>query len=503
MLPPHQAHIICLDSDWQTIALESEWNPANETAPENLAYVIYTSGSTGKPKGVAIRHAGAATLLRWTSNTFAASQLSGTLASTSICFDLSVFELFAPLSIGGAVILADDALHLPTLPAANRVTLVNTVPSAITELLRMNAVPYSVRTINLAGEALSTEPVTQIYESQQHVERVYNLYGPSEDTTYSTFVEVSREAGKTVTIGRPISNTEVYILDSEMQPVPVGASGELYIGGEGLARGYLNRPELTAERFIPHPFSAVGGARLYRTGDVARYRADAEIEFLGRADQQVKLRGYRIELGEIESVLRQHEDVSEAVVVVRGAGAEKRLVGYVVAKKKEGEDNGEQRELSVAGLRGYMSEHVPQYMIPAALVVLEKLPLTASGKVDRRALPEEEQRSGGGAGREERARTAIEEEIGRIWQEVLGVEEVGLDDNFFELGGHSLLATRIVSRVREAFDVDLSLRMLFESATIATLGRMIEESKRNGKQTQAPAIRVMSRERYRSKAPSQ
>ena len=494
ILPSHAAHIICLDSDWQPVALESEQNPANEIAPENVAYVIYTSGSTGKPKGVSIRHGSAAILLRWSSDTFAA-QLAGTLASTSICFDISVFEIFAPLSVGGTIILADDALHLPMLAAANRVTLLNTVPSAMTELLRLNAVPDSVRTVNLAGEALSTELVAWVCESKPQVERVYNLYGPSEDTTYSTFAEVSREVGKALPVGRPVANTEVYVLDKELQPVPVGVIGELYLGGEGLARGYQGQAAMTAERFVPHPYGREGGARLYRTGDLGRYRGDGVIEFVGRVDQQVKLRGYRIELGEIESVLRQHETVAEAVVVVRGEGAEKQLVGYVVAA------NGAGGELRVAALREYLSEQVPHYMIPGALVVLEQLPLTANGKVDRSALPEVERRRGGGD--EERERTTTETAVAQIWEEVLGVEQVGLEDNFFELGGHSLLAIRIVSRVREALDVDLSLRTFFESPTIEAFGRVIEESKKNGKQTRAPVIRAVSRERYRSKAPVQ
>jgi len=269
--------------------------------------------------------------------------------------------------------------------------------------------------------------------------------------------------------------------------------GELYLGGAGLARGYQGQAALTAERFVPHPYGREGGMRLYRTGDLGRYRGDGVLEFVGRVDQQVKLRGYRIELGEIESVLREHERVAEAVVVVRGEGAEKQLVGYVVAAR------GVSGELRVAELREYLSEQVPHYLIPGVLVVLERLPLTANGKVDRRALPAVERRSGSGG--EERERTETETAVARIWEEVLGVEQVGLADNFFELGGHSLLATRIVSRVREAFDVDLSLRTLFESQTIEALGRVIEESKKNGKQTRAPVIRAVSRERYRSKAP--
>jgi amino acid adenylation domain-containing protein len=281
-------------------------------AAENLAYVLYTSGSTGQPKGVALENRSAVAFVSWAREAFTQEELAGVLASTSICFDLSVFELFVPLSCGGKIVLADNALALPGLPAAHEVTLVNTVPSAIRELLRVNGVSSSVRVVNLAGEPLATSLVEQIY-SDTSVQKVHDLYGPTETTTYSTYT--LRQPGATPTIGRPLPNEKVYLFDKEMQPVPIGIPGDLYIAGAGLARGYLNRPDLTAERFLPHPFAV--GARVYKTGDLARWREDGSLVYLGRSDHQVKIRGFRIELGEIESALRSHPDVAEATVVAR------------------------------------------------------------------------------------------------------------------------------------------------------------------------------------------
>ena len=330
-LPKHQGHTVCLDTDWQIIERQSEENLISEVKLDKLAYVIYTSGSTGKPKGVAIEHRNAVALLDWARQVFNPEDLAGVLASTSICFDLSVFELFVPLSRGGKVILAENALHLPTLSGALDVTLINTVPSAIAELLRMDGIPSSVRTVNLAGEPLRNKLVQQVYEHNT-VQKVFNLYGPSEDTTYSTYTLVKKGGNEPPPIGRPIANTQIYILDAQLQAVPIGIPGELYIGGAGLARGYLNRPELTAERFIPNPFSDEPSSRLYKTGDLARYLSDGNIEFLGRIDQQVKIRGFRIELGEIEAVLSQHPDVRESVVMKReDASGNQFLVAYIVS----------------------------------------------------------------------------------------------------------------------------------------------------------------------------
>src|SRR6185369_7749327 len=332
----------------------------------NLAYVIYTSGSTGRPKGVAITHHSASVLLRWSHELFTAAELAGVLCSTSVCFDLSIFELFAPLTAGGAVILAHNALELPELAAREQVTLINTVPSAMTELLRVGGVPQSVLTVNLAGEPLPRRLADGVY-AQEQVQRLWNLYGPTEDTTYSTAALVRRD--EEPTIGRPVAETRAYVLDQRLEPVAVGVRGDLYLAGEGLARGYLNRPWLTAERFVPDPHSAHPGARMYRTGDVARWLAAGELEYLGRLDHQVKVRGYRIELGEIEAAIAGHEAVSECVVVARANKAgDLRLVAYVVAA------NG--TAPSAAELRESIRQQLPEYMAPSLFVTLNALPLT-------------------------------------------------------------------------------------------------------------------------------
>lgn len=328
-LPTSAANCICLDRDWPTIASYNQDNPTNQSSPANLVYLLYTSGSTGRPKGVAIEHHSPIAFIDWARSVFSPQQLAGVLASTSICFDLSVFEIFVPLSCGGKVIVAENALHLPSLPALKAVTLVNTVPSAIAELVRIG-IPANVKTVNLAGEPLSQTLAQRLYETGS-IEQLFNLYGPSEDTTYSTFTLVEKGAKQPPSIGRPIANTQTYILDSHLQPVPIGVAGELHLGGAGLAREYLNRPELTAEKFIANPFSNQSGDRLYKTGDLARYLPDGNIEYLGRIDNQVKVRGFRIELGEIESVLAQYPAVQENAVVAReDVPGEKALVAYVV-----------------------------------------------------------------------------------------------------------------------------------------------------------------------------
>jgi len=346
-LPTTHCQLFCLDAPPNASRITQHAARATQHS-NNLAYVIYTSGSTGKPKGVAIEHRSAVAFIHWAKGVFSAEELAGVLASTSICFDLSVFELFAPLSCGGTVILAENALQLAELPARSDVTLINTVPSAMTELLRLGGVPNSVRTVNLAGEPLVPKLVEQLYELPG-VKKVYDLYGPSESTTYSTFA--LREPNGPATIGRPIANTQVYLFDSHLQPVPIGVPGEIFIGGEGLARGYLNRPELNAEKFISDPFSADSPARLYRTGDQARFLPDGRIEFLGRLDQQVKVRGHRIELGEIEAVLRQHPAVAQSVVAVReDLPGDKRLVAYVVPRSPNTADAGQGESEWLSGI---------------------------------------------------------------------------------------------------------------------------------------------------------
>ncbi len=449
-----ETRIVCLDRDWSLIAREAESDLESGVSPDNLAYVIYTSGSTGRPKGAVIQHRSAVELLWWSREVFGAAELQAVLGSTSICFDLSVFELFVPLSRGGKVVLVADALRLPALAGREGVTLINTVPSVMAELLRLGGVPQSVQTINLAGEPLSATLVRQLHE-QTNVQRVFDLYGPSEDTTYSTYT--LRLPDGPVTIGSPISNTKAYALDGSQELMPAAVAGELYLGGRGLARGYLRRPELTAEKFIPNPFSA--GERLYSTGDLTRHLADGRLEYLGRRDHQVKLRGFRIELGEIEAALRVDPGVRETAVVVR----EQRLVAYVVGVAEPSE------------LRSYLRERLPQYMVPQSFVHLDALPRLPNGKVNRKALPEPErgERDTLVAAEPE---TQLEQIVASVWSDVLGLEQVGADENFFELGGHSLLAVQVASRVRTALEFELPLRWVFEAPTVRTLAERIEQS---------------------------
>ncbi|HSF39346.1 MAG TPA: amino acid adenylation domain-containing protein, partial [Thermoanaerobaculia bacterium] len=428
-----------------------------EVSGDNLAYLIYTSGSTGTPKGVAIRHSSAVALVRWAEAVFSDDDVSRVLFATSISFDLSVFELFVPLSRGGAVVIAENALALPTLPAAGEVTLVNTVPSALAELVRTGGVPASVRTVSLAGEPLPRELAEAIYR-ETGVERLWNLYGPSEDTTYSTAARV--EPGEAPMIGRPIAGTRAYVVDRALRPAPVGVPGELLLGGDGLARGYLGRPALTAEKWIPDPFSETPGERLYRTGDLARLRPDGELDFLGRIDHQVKVRGFRIELGEIGAVLEAHPDVREAVAVVReDRPGDRRIVAYT------------RGEADPVALRAWVGERLPGYMVPAAFVVLEDFPRTRTGKLDRKALPAPADM---GTDAFVAPRTAVEELLAGIWAAVLGAGRVSVEDDFFSLGGHSLLATRVLARVQGAFGVELSLRVFFARPTVAGLAAEIE-----------------------------
>jgi len=451
-----------LDADWPVIEKESGENLEPVATPGNLAYVIYTSGSTGRPKGVAIEHRSAVAFIHWAQSVFDSDDLAGVLASTSICFDLSVFELFVTLSSGGAVVLAENALQLSSLPHADRVSLINTVPSVMTELLRLGALPVSVRTVNFCGEPLPTRLVKQTYE-ERSVQRVFDLYGPSESTTYSTVA--LRTVTGPETIGRPIANTHVHLLDRRGQPVPIGLPGELSIGGEGLARGYLGRPELTAERFVPDAFGERPGTRLYKTGDLARYRPDGNIEFLGRSDRQVKVRGFRIELEEIEAVLTEHPEVGDAVVLVReDVPGDKRLVAYVVARNE--------RPPVTSELSRYLGQKLPEHMVPSAFVTLGALPVTPNGKVDRRALPPPE-RDLPESRKSDTPQDGLELALVRIWEKVLNVQPIGTTDNFFDLGGHSLLAVRLFSQIERVTGKQLPLVTLFQAPTVAQLAETL------------------------------
>jgi amino acid adenylation domain-containing protein/non-ribosomal peptide synthase protein (TIGR01720 family) len=518
------ARVVCLDDTLrETLARQPETPPESGVASHNLAYVLFTSGSTGRPKGVAIEHRSVAALIAWASEIFSSEDLAGVLFSTSICFDLSVFELFVPLSRGGAAILVENALHLPGLVAHLPVTLVNTVPSVIAELVRVGGIPPSVRAVNLAGEPLPPALVEQVYQ-QSSVRRVFDLYGPSEDTTYSTYA--LRSPGGPATIGRPIANTHVYLLDANRHLVPIGVPGEIYISGAGLARGYLHRPDLTAEKFIPNPFRRVKGKRqkakagedsallpftfcllssserLYKTGDLARYLPDGSLEFLGRIDHQVKIRGFRIELGEIETALRQHPAVREAVVLARADGGGKRLVAYIVptddrrpttdgqslplspslrsrvnsAKGPTTDETGFQfsilnSQFSISGsqaLAEFLRQKLPEYMIPAAFVFLDALPLTPNGKVDRRALPAPDRAEAVGGAGYVAPRDHVEELLAGIWSQVLGVPRVGVHDNFFALGGDSIISIQIIARASQ-LGLRLAPRQVFQHQTIAEL----------------------------------
>jgi amino acid adenylation domain-containing protein len=459
-------HPVLVDAQSPEVASRSPEPLARRASSEHLAYLVYTSGSTGRPKGVAIPHRATVALVRWAREIFSDCELAGVLAGTSFGFDLAVFEVFVPLAWGGTVILADNALALASLPAASRVTLVNTVPSVIAELLELEALPAAGVTVNLAGEALAGTLARRLHE-RPAVRRLLNLYGPSETTTYSTFAVVMPGQERIPPIGRPIAGTRVHLLSPPaLEPVPLGATGELYIGGAGLARGYHDRPDLTAERFVPDPFSPTPGGRLYQTGDLARLRPQGELEFLGRGDHQVKIRGFRIELGEVESALEAHPAIRQAVVVARtGSAGDRHLVAYLTFAGDP---------LAAAELRQLLGRTLPAYMIPAAFVSLKAFPLSPNGKVDRPALPvpnpEGERLS------ELMPRNQIEELLAGIWADVLGCDRVGIDDDFFALGGHSLLASRILSRIGLTLGVELPLGVLFQARTIATLAEWIERS---------------------------
>lgn len=445
--------------------------PSLVLSAAHLAYMIYTSGSTGRPKGVAITHASAAALVRWARNVYTPEELQGVLASTSICFDLSVFELFVPLSTGGCSILVDHALQLGRLPNRQQVTLVNTVPSIARELLRLPGFPSSVRTINLAGEALALNLVRDLY-AQTSASRVFNLYGPSEDTTYSTFALIPPTITTPPALGRPVAGSRLYVLDRSLHLVPAGLPGEIYLAGEGLARGYLQRPELTAERFLPDPFSTEPGARLYKTGDLARYQADGSLEFLGRLDHQIKLRGFRIELGEIEAVLSRLPGVHTCLVLVQEDEAGERHLTAFVLPQAEQQLDGEE-------LRTALQKQLPTYMVPSTFLLLAAFPLTPNGKVDRQALALLRQRSTLKAHAFQGPRDLLELRLVHLWEQVLQKSPVGVLDTFFELGGHSLLALQLVARIQQEFACNLALSALIQQGTIEHIAHVI----RTGSQT--------------------
>ncbi|WP_261278745.1 amino acid adenylation domain-containing protein, partial [Serratia ficaria] len=448
-------------------------NPQPRVQSSHLAYVIYTSGSTGKPKGAMNEHRGVVNRLLWMQEAYGLTAQDRVLQKTPFGFDVSVWEFFWPLMVGAQLVMAKpeghkDPDYLSRAIAEHGITTLHFVPSMLQSFLadeRAAARCQQVRRVMCSGEALPATLVAAFYRRLPQVE-LHNLYGPTEAAVDVTAWRCAREPGlASVPIGRPIANTRIYLLDERGQPVPLGAVGELHIGGVQVARGYLNRPELTAERFLRDPFNP--GGRMYRTGDVARYLADGAIEYLGRNDQQVKIRGFRIECGEIEAALAAHPAVREAVVDARETGGDKRLVAWVVPAAGVAEEG-------LAGtLRQHLSAALPDYMVPAAWVVVAALPLSPNGKLDRRALPEPQ----GAQSQAAYAAPQGEREtlLAEIWRELLGVERVGRHDNFFELGGHSLLAVRLTNRLQQA-GLQLQLQALFAGPTLHLLAQQLRSA---------------------------
>lgn len=493
------AHIVCLDEDRNNLAEENdEENDAplpDEVKPNHLAYVIYTSGSTGRPKGVMITHRGAVNYLSWATAAYRVADGAGAPVHSSIGFDLTVTSMFTPLLSGRSVILVAEEAGLQGLKDQlhrhGNLSLVKITPAhlgVLNQSLPDDEAMGATRALVIGGEALSGESL-QFWKQHAPQTRIINEYGPTETVVGCCVYEVT--AGQTqpgaVPIGRPIANTQIYVLNEEGQPVSAGIVGEIFIGGEGVARGYLNHPELTAEKFVPDAISGEQGRRLYRSGDLGRFLAGGGLEYVGRADAQVKVRGYRVELGEIETVIAEQKGVREAVVIVRDDGAgDKALLAYVVLKN-DAED-------SVEELKGELRNHLPEYMIPAALIRLESLPLTANGKIDRNALPEYHADEFAAGASEQASRTPIEEIVAGALAEVLSLKNVGVDANFFELGGHSLLALRIVSRLQSAFQIELPVDSIFEAPTVSSLAVVIENIIRADKGHTLRVIQPVSRE---------
>jgi amino acid adenylation domain-containing protein len=466
-----------LDGEAERWEGEAETNPERASVgltPEHLAYVIYTSGSTGAPKGVMLEHRNTVNLICWAHRAFGHDLLARTLFSSSLSFDLAVYECFVPLMSGGSIHVVSNALDLAG--GEMDVTLINTVPSVMKALLEDKTIPREVQTVNVAGEPLKRELVERIFADTE-VKQVCNLYGPTETTTYSTWVRMKREDGFVAHIGRPIANTRVYILDKKMEPAPVGMAGEIYIGGAGVARGYLNRDDLTAERFVPDPYAGQAGARMYKTGDVGRWLPDGNLEFLGRNDDQVKIRGFRIELGEIETQLQEHPAVKEAVVVARvDALGEKRLVAYYVMDAAYRLQSMAAESLAPE-LHRWLEAKLPEYMVPAVYARMDRMPLTANGKLDRKALT--------APGVDAYAMQAyeapqgeMERMLAEIWAELLQRKQIGRRDHFFALGGHSLLAARVVTRIRQRLGVAMAAGDLFAHPVLDDLAAYLKGAAR-------------------------
>jgi amino acid adenylation domain-containing protein len=464
---------VCLDTEWEEIARSAAANPVTAVRPGHSAYVIYTSGSTGRPKGVPISHRAFVNFQLSMLQSPGLTAVDALLAVTTISFDIAGLELFLPLITGARVVVADqdavvDGKRLAADIREHAITVMQATPATWRLLLESGWAGSTKLKALCGGEALSRELANQLLS---RVESLWNLYGPTETTVWSTLHRV--EPGtEPVPVGRPIANTQIYILDSWLQPVPVGVAGELCIGGDGLARGYLNRPELTAEKFVTHPFSAEPDARIYRTGDLARYRPDGNVELLGRMDHQVKIRGFRIELEEIEAILIQREDVSQCVVAAPADSAgEKRLTAYVVPADPRAAP-------AIASLRDFLKQRLPDYMVPAAFVVVRNLPLTLNGKIDRNALPAPDWTLAGHGEEFSAPNTLLELQLTQIWQRILGVPRVGTGDNFFDLGGHSLLAARLIREIETSLHYSIALPLFFKNPTIAGMTRDLRRERK-------------------------
>jgi amino acid adenylation domain-containing protein len=480
-LPPHQVRVLCVDSAWDTICQEREADLPHAVTADSVAYVFYTSGSTGMPKGVMGSHRGLVNLSQAMAQQFDLQGQDRIMQFSVPSFDILLEEIFPTWIRGATLVLQteDVASSIPVFLAAVRqggITVLD-LPTAfwhvLVDVLEVSgeSLPETLRLVVVGGEKASAAVFSKWRKLAGERIRWLNTYGPTETTVTSTVYEPPRASdpgpnGSEVPIGRPIANTQIYLLDRHRQPVPIGVPGELYIGGDGVTQGYLNRAELTAERFIPNPVDGGAKARLYRTGDLARYRPDGNLEFLGRLDNQLKIRGFRIEPGEIEAVLGQHPAVCEAVVLTReDEPGDKRLVAYVVSTQ--------QPTPTTRELRLFLQEKFPDYMVPSAFVVLDALPLTPNGKVDRRRLPAPEPIRPALETTFVPPRNPIEQAVAKIWAEILRLDHVGIYDNFFELGGHSLLAIQLMSRVRGTFHVELPLRALFHLPTVAALGELV------------------------------
>ncbi len=477
-LPPSGARVICLDPERAPTAGSDPANPAGWVSPDDLAYVIYTSGSTGRPKGVMITHGAMVNYLRWCVGAYDVAGGSGAPVNSSISFDATITSLFSPLLVGGKVVLVPERQEMAALGdmlgSAEDFSLVKITPAHL-ELLKSHLPPdgsrLHTRALVVGGEALAPAAV-EFWRTRAPGTRIINEYGPTETVVGCCVHDVTAGSfpSGVVPIGRPIANTTIYLLDGRLQPVPVAVTGELYVGGFGVARGYLGRPDLTAEKFIPDPFGATAGARLYRTGDLARYQPDGTIEFLGRADDQVKVRGFRVEPGEIEAALLRHPDVHEAAVAVhQDTLGNKRLVAYVV--RRESPDPATPGEL-----RHFLESSLPTYMVPSAIVPLQELPLTPNGKVDRRSLPEPDGARPGSAGACVPPSTETQRFIASVWREVLHLDDVGIHDNFFDLGGHSLLTAQVHQKLQDGLDRRLSIVDLLLFPTVGALARHLDQS---------------------------